>query len=352
MSTTPTESPTSFSERYQLQSLLGEAGHFAVYRGTSITDGGAVTIRLLKSAEPPTAQATERFLARQRQLKALEHPNLVPLLDYGVDDERGPYLVHPYLNGQSLGSQMRGGWLDHLSFEERLKMVRGIGEGLRYIHNSSLVHGQLKPATIFLEQGATPRLVDIGTGDLIQELAPDSAASQRVQPGTYGTLSPAYDAPEVLEGGSPNIASDIFSFGCIAHELLTHTHPFNRLRSSQARDSAIDIAKSQLAPHVAHCLERALEFEPYSRCLSVEAMLIQLEREERATRGGLPIPWLIGGIASLLLAALALLFLRSEPAVRPAEPRQVVETPSAVETPSTESNAPTFQYYEQLAEEE
>jgi serine/threonine protein kinase len=107
------------------------------------------------------------------------------------------------------------------------KILRQCAEALSYAHGQNVVHGDFKPGNVFITRDEGVRIVDFGTA------AGPSTNDSRIPAGT-----PTYASPDVLSGEVPDARDDVFSFACVAYEVLTGQHPFGRLSSLQARDEA------------------------------------------------------------------------------------------------------------------
>src|SRR5205807_5859611 len=167
-----------------------------------------------------------------RALGRLKHPNIVDVTDYGVDPDSGglPYLVMEYLEGRTLRDVLKK--RHTLPFPEALEIFRGVAAGLDCAHAQGIVHGDLKPANLFLANQANStqivKVVDFGLARLVPpshadpgaEPAIDSVANKRaeVRGSIRGTVP--YMAPELFQGQEASEASDRFAFGAVLYETL------------------------------------------------------------------------------------------------------------------------------------
>jgi serine/threonine protein kinase/tetratricopeptide (TPR) repeat protein len=211
--------------RYRLLDRIGAGGMGEVYRAADLlTVGGEpVAIKRLttdtanlrfasfdsKTVEDRSAQQVA--LAHEfRTLAALRHPNIIRVRDYGFDNG-APFLVMDLLdNAQSLHSAGRA-----LNTAGRIDLIVQMLGALAYLHQRGIVHRDLKPENVLVVDGVV-KLLDFGLA-ISRDAMPDA---DRVA----GTL--AYMAPEVLSGGEPTPASDLYAVGVMAYELLTGQPPF------------------------------------------------------------------------------------------------------------------------------
>jgi eukaryotic-like serine/threonine-protein kinase len=272
------ESPTStaLEGRYELEDLLSEGGMGSVWRARHTTLDRLVAVKFMSAALRDDPEMRRRFTSEARVASALTHPNIVSVTDFGVDAERGYFLVMELLHGQSLRQRM----------EEALPrarvacdVVEQIAWALRYIHACGIIHCDLKPENIFLARlDEDPRrrnhvkLIDFG-------LALRSTNQRASVSGT-----PPYLAPERLRGEPPSPRSDIYSLSAVFYEMLTGRVPFE--------GSLLDIRTAHLAgapppapssltdepiePRADELILRALSINPEERQPHAEAFLFEL----------------------------------------------------------------------------
>ncbi len=210
--------------RFELVDELGAGGIAVVYRAEDRELSRSVAVKILQDAGHGRAELRARFEREAKVLAALSHPNIVSLVDYGVEDGRA-YLVMELLRGQTLG--------DLLDAEETLPparafhIVRQVLRGLAYAHGEGLLHRDLKPDNVFLQElPDTPdhvRLLDFGFAKFVGGEARDQDPLTQV--GTvFGT--PRYMAPEQLSGGTVDARVDLYAVAVILYEMLSGRRPF------------------------------------------------------------------------------------------------------------------------------
>src|ERR1041385_5063006 len=179
--------------------------------GSSETAGYAATVAVINDT-PRTSDSTQALrlaLAQEfRVLASMRHPGIISVLDYGFDDERQPYFTMELLEGPlDLLAASR-----ELSVEKQISLLIKILQALTYLHRREILHRDLKPANVLVQDGI-PKVLDFGLA-VKQSAARELAGSVR------------YMAPEIFLGESASVASDPFSFGVMAYEVLAGTHPF------------------------------------------------------------------------------------------------------------------------------
>ena len=204
--------------KYRLGSLISSGGMGRVYRATDVRLGTEIAIKMLAphSEEDPRREA--RFLREARAVSELHHPNIVEVLDFGVDGGE-PYLVMELLAGETLRARLeREGRLD---LAETGRLLAALARGVGCAHRAGVAHCDLKPENVFLVGGdAQVKLLDFGQARPAAEASLLSTASRS----PMGT--PAYMSPEQATGGDVGPASDLWSLGVIAYECLVGRRPF------------------------------------------------------------------------------------------------------------------------------
>ncbi|HET9620879.1 MAG TPA: serine/threonine-protein kinase, partial [Kofleriaceae bacterium] len=258
---------------YVLGPILGRGGMSEVYAAAHRFLGDPVAIKLLHAHVARTPGAAAAFLAEATRTRSIEHPNVVRVLDFGVDGD-ACYLVMERLAGESLAARLdRAGPLD----EPALRALgAALADGLAAAHDRGIVHRDLKPANVVL--AAVPKIVDFG---IARELA---AAGAKTTGSRVGTL--AYMAPEQLAGGLVAPCVDVWALGVLLFEACTGALPFAELRDGlapQLVDAAPRLgarASAALDALVAACLER----DPRRRPASMRAIAAALRAHPSAER--------------------------------------------------------------------
>jgi serine/threonine protein kinase len=248
---------------YEVLGVLGKGGMASVWR---VRHRQLQTLHALKVLDHASPDIEARLLAEGRIQARLSHPNLVRVTDLVVMDGTVG-LVMDLVEGPDLRALLDMG---RLPLDVALGLGGAVLEGVAYAHRAGLIHRDLKPGNILLEQrdGITvPRVTDFG---LARALAPDAGA--RTRAGTaMGT--PGYMAPEQYrDAATVDQRADVFSLGCVLYELLTGRPPFrgHDLATLFRAASSGDFAAPQsldpsLPPEIVALLERALSPNPRDR---------------------------------------------------------------------------------------
>lgn len=238
---------------YKVLSLLGGGAMGLVYRGVQPLIGRPVAIKVLKRELAQDPQHARRFLEEARSLSVARHPGIIDVFGFGETPAGEPYLVMELLEGQALDELLaeRG----KLSPAEAVTLLVPMLSALGAAHAAGVIHRDLKPANVFvvhLNDGTTfPKLLDFG-------LARRGAAGERLRQTSVGG-TPLYMAPEQVRGEAVGPQADLYSFGCMAFELLAGRPPFTsaNLREVIEQHLRLDPPKLRaLAPEVPVELEQ------------------------------------------------------------------------------------------------
>ncbi|HEX6713013.1 MAG TPA: serine/threonine-protein kinase, partial [Thermoleophilaceae bacterium] len=200
--------------RYRLDAVVGRGGMAIVWRATDLQLERDVAIKVISDVLAGDPTFVARFEREARLAAALNHPNLVKVFDFSVEEER-PFLVMEYIGGGTL-AEARGQALDVDS------LARDLLDAVAHIHATGIVHRDIKPANVLLDADRAPRLTDFG-------IARSDETSGLTQTGqVLGTLR--YIAPEVAAGEPATVRSDLFGLGVMLGELTgSRTEALERL---------------------------------------------------------------------------------------------------------------------------
>jgi len=203
---------------YQLDERIGEGGFSEVFRAHG--PDGEVALKLL--GEDVDGETLRRFEREVEVLGRIRHPNLIRLLDHGVDPERGPYLVTPLLAGLTFRDLLPA---TGLGPEAALLLIRPVLRALGAMHAAGLIHRDLKPENAMIGTRGDVTLVDLG-------LARGLEQSRLTRSGAVAGSVP-YMSPEQIEGADTDTRSDVWSIGVMLYEMVCGRRPFSRERSGE-----------------------------------------------------------------------------------------------------------------------
>jgi serine/threonine protein kinase len=207
---------------YQILEQIGEGGMGAVYRAVR-ADGmydKQVAIKLIRGGFRSDFFIS-RFKNERQILAALEHPNIARLLDGGINDEGVPYLVLEFIAGTPIDE-----YCDRhdLSIPDRLKLFRTVCSAVQYAHQNLVVHRDLKPGNILVNEDGVPKLLDFGVAKIICPHHEETGADRTLT--VMRLMTPDFASPEQVRGDPITTSSDIYSLGVILYVLLTGRRPY------------------------------------------------------------------------------------------------------------------------------
>jgi serine/threonine protein kinase len=264
--------------RYHILEQLGEGGMATVYKAYDTRLERDVAVKMLRTDQFIPAQldmVLQRFEREAKALAKLKHPNIVNILDFGEHEGR-PYLVMEYLPGGTLKQK-----LGHaVPWQGAFQVLLPIARGLAYAHQHNLIHRDVKPANILVDENEEPILTDFGIAKLLE------GAEGHTLTGTgVGLGTPEYMAPEQGMGASAiDARADIYSLGIVLYEMVTGRKPY-------VADTPMAVVLKQmtdplprptdfvpgLPESVEKILFKALAKQPEDRYMDMNALIAAME---------------------------------------------------------------------------
>src|SRR5271165_2139539 len=250
------------AERYRIVALAGKGGMGEVYRAEDLRLGQLVAIKFLPQELSQDVSALARFHSEVRIARQISHPNVCRVFDIG-DVDGVPFLSMEYVDGEDLASVVRR--IGRLSPDKAIEVARQICAGVAAAHERGVIHRDLKPANVMLDGAGKIRIMDFGLAGIATAIH-----GAEIRAGT-----PAYMAPEQLEGREVTIKSDIYSLGLILYEILSGKRAFEasslaeliKLREQSTLSNLSTLVKD-LDPLVERVIQRCLAKDPAQRPIS------------------------------------------------------------------------------------
>ncbi|MEQ8676620.1 MAG: protein kinase [Aggregatilineales bacterium] len=260
--------------RYEIKEQIGAGGMGTVFRAIDQQSGKNVALKLLKSeAVAHDSSILTRFEREAEALRELNHPNIVKVFET-VQDGDSHYIVMEYVAGGALNSVIKNE--GKLPVEQVLKLAIELADALTRAHYLKIIHRDIKPANVLIADDNTPRLTDFGVAYM--------GKKERITQIDVSVGTPDYMSPESLKGESADSRSDIWSFGVMLFELLTHRHPFSGDSIGQLITAILSEPTPDLedlrpdAPvELVDLIYRMLEKDPNARIPSIRLVGAELE---------------------------------------------------------------------------
>ena len=202
-------------DRYEILEILGEGGMAFVYKARDTQLERLVAIKTLKPNYVNQETFVERFKREAKTAANLNHPNIVQIFDWGIEDE--PFFVMEYIEGNTLTSIIAKNRT--ISLSDILFIGAQVSSGLHAAHEKGLVHRDIKPGNIMITPDGKVKVTDFGIVSLQNE------ESDITKTGSIlGTAS--YISPEQAQGKPVSIESDLYSLGTVLYELISGKPPF------------------------------------------------------------------------------------------------------------------------------
>jgi eukaryotic-like serine/threonine-protein kinase len=303
--------------RFEILKQLGEGGAGEVLAATDNDIGRKVALKKIRG-EVLSAEALARFVEEIRTIGRLEHPNIIPIHDVGIDEHGDYYFVMKLVDGETLETiidKLRAGDAEYhrqYPFERRVQIFHGLLEAVAFAHAQGTVHRDIKPANVMVGRFGEVLLMDWGIAKCIREGGrgiDDAVCPQPVPPAVdsshmvqtqLGALigTPLYMSPEQARGEPVDERSDVYSLSALLWEFLFLRHYLEGCRTIdevlegvKTRQVAISTAQDHpgqptVPMDLRWYLKRGLEKDPDRRYASAQAMI---ERLDRRAEGLIPI---------------------------------------------------------------
>ncbi|QZY16931.1 protein kinase domain-containing protein [Streptomyces decoyicus] len=207
-------------QRYELVEQLGHGGMGKVYRAVDHRLRRTVAVKTLSAELALEPEFLTRFQREAHAAAALNHPGVATVHDVGEDAGGGaaePYLVMEYVEGRTLSHVLKDGVLP---VAQAVDLTGQVLEALEHSHRHAIVHRDIKPANVMLTGTGRVKVVDFGIAKALTEVA------TRLTGTGVAVGTPAYLAPEQINGGETDHRTDLYAVGCLLYELLTGRPPY------------------------------------------------------------------------------------------------------------------------------
>jgi serine/threonine protein kinase len=206
---------STFADRYQIIEELGKGGMGSVYKVFDTSTKEKITLKLLKPEIAVDQEALERFSNEMKFARKIRHKNVCQMFDLGKA-EGAPYITMEYVPGEDLRSAIKR--FGQIPIGKSLFIAKQVCEGLAEAHHLGVVHRDLKPQNIMVDEDGNARIMDFGIAR--------SLKGKRITGAGVLVGTPEYMSPEQVEGREADQRTDIYSLGIILYEMMTGRVPF------------------------------------------------------------------------------------------------------------------------------
>jgi len=258
--------------RYRIDRVAGHGGMATVFEAHDTVLNRAVAIKLLQRRHDATGVVEERFRREALAEASLVHPNIVAVHDVGVHEDGRPFIVMDFVDGRSLAALIAEGPVP----SERVAAIGlAIARALAAAHEHGIIHRDVKPANILIDQQGLPQLTDFG----LARVADDSELT--IAGELLGTAM--YVAPEQARFGTCTAQGDLYAFGAVLYHALAGAPPFEgagaidvALRRFEEDPAPLQARVGDVDPALAVLVHELLAREPAARPPSAAAVAERL----------------------------------------------------------------------------
>lgn len=257
--------------RYQINGFIGEGGMSRVWRALDQNTGKNVAVKVLREEYSEDESFIRRFDREAQAASRMSHPNIVNLLDVGVEEDGTRYLVMEYVQGKTLKRFIQESGA--LRPEIAAQIIIRVLAALQHAHQNGVVHRDIKPQNILIDKEGTVKVADFG----IARMANAQTVNQTDE-SVMGSVY--YFSPEQARGAAVDARSDIYSVGVVFYEMLTGKVPFTGdtpVAIAMQHLQTAPIPPAEVNPSVSSALDfvvlHAMEKKPRRRYQSAEEML-------------------------------------------------------------------------------
>ncbi|MPY91463.1 MAG: protein kinase [Luteitalea sp.] len=268
--------------RYEIKSLIGTGGMGTLYlaRDTNPNTKRLVVLKLL-NATLDFGDLRQRFAREARALAALTHPNIVDIYDSG-EYGGSPFIVMQYVRGETLAEKIKR--QAPMSLAQKLKLMVELCSGLAHAHEAGIIHRDVKPANLMVDQHGRLRILDFGIARVSESTLTRVGMQMTEVNVRIGT--PGYMSPEQIEGGEIDRRSDLFAVGSVCYELLSYREAFSGTNTREVEHKVLHGQSAPLTslieglnPEIEQIIARALEKDPGRRYQDAVTLEEDLERQ-------------------------------------------------------------------------
>lgn len=299
-------------DRFILEEVLGTGGMGVVYKAKDILKVEAqdrdpyVAIKVLSEEFKAHPEAFISLQRESRKSQRIAHPNIVNVYDFDRDDDT-VFMTMEFLDGEALDELIARYSSTGLPTDDAWEIIRGMTSALIHAHAEKIIHSDFKPGNVFVTKKGLAKVFDFGIARAVaqvEHLEGRPNDQTLFDAGNLGALTPAYASLEMLEGEEPDVRDDIYALGCVAYEMLTGEHPYNKLPADEAERQGLKPKRiSHIKKRQWRAIEQAIAFKREDRIASVKEFADQITPKLKSSS------WLVSSLAILFAIGISAYFL-------------------------------------------
>lgn len=304
-------------KRFILEKVLGAGGMGVVYKAKDLVKVEAgdkdpyVAIKVLTEEFKEHPEAFVALQRESRKTQRIAHPNIVNVHDFDKDKSQ-VFMTMEFLEGKPLDQLIRQYKSTGLPTDDAINILRQLCQALIYAHEQKIIHSDFKPGNIFVTDKGVTKIFDFGIARAVAkaEHYEENLDDKTIfDAGDLGALTPAYASLEMLDGLEPDVRDDIYALGCVAYELFTGSHPFNKIPADEAQRQKMKPKRiNNISRRLWKAIEKSLSFKREDRLASADEFLALMSKTESPYK--LPMMFLLVGI---ILFAVYFQFFQEQP---------------------------------------
>lgn len=265
--------------RFVLEKVLGAGGMGVVYKAKDLLKVEAqdrdpyVAIKVLNDEFKSHPEAFISLQRESRKSQRIAHPNIVNVYDFDRDNDT-VFMTMEFLDGSPLDELINQYQSTGLPTEDAWDIIKGMTLALSHAHAEHIIHSDFKPGNVFVTKKGVAKVFDFGIARAVSKVEhlednPDDVTV--FDAGNLGALTPAYASLEMLEGDEPDVRDDIYALGCVAYEMFTGQHPYNKVPADEAERQGLKPRRiGHIKKYQWRAIEKAIAFRRENRIESVE----------------------------------------------------------------------------------
>ena len=293
----------TLKNRFILQEVLGVGGMGIVYKAKDMLKVEAqdsdpyVAIKVLSDEFKTHPEAFISLQRESRKSQRIAHPNIVNVYDFDRDNTT-VFMTMEFLDGSPLDQLIRQYKSTGLPTDDAWNIIKGMSSALSYAHAEKIIHSDFKPGNVFVTKKGITKVFDFGIARAVakvEHLDDDPEDRTIFDAGNLGALTPAYASLEMLEGKEPDVRDDIYALGCVAYELFTGQHPYNKVPADEAERQGLKPKRiANIKKNQWKAIEKAIAFRRENRIATVDEFIECISPKSIASN------WIVTSLALLL----------------------------------------------------